>query len=109
MNQKLLYGSIPMLILSVLRNKDMYGYEIIQTLELRAENHFSLKEGTLYPLLHKMEKSKFIKSYTELDGRRQRKYYKITNTGMKELETSKKEWETYTSLVSGIIKYAQNI
>jgi len=94
-----------MLILSVLRNKDMYGYEIIQTLEVRAENHFSLKEGTLYPLLHKMESNKHIKSYTESSGGRKRKYYKITNTGMKELASSKEEWETYTNFVSGVIKY----
>ncbi len=105
MNQKLLYGSISMLILSVIKNKDMYGYEIVQTLELRAENHFKLKEGTLYPLLHKMESSKYIKSYLETKSGRQRKYYKITRTGMKELETSKEEWKTYTNFVNGIIEY----
>ena len=48
-------GSTPMLLLKLLSEKDMYGYEIIDTLRARSQNVFEMKAGTLYPLLHSLE------------------------------------------------------
>ena len=51
-NKELVKGSTSMLVLGVLEEKEMYGYQIIKELEQRSETVFSLKEGTLYPILH---------------------------------------------------------
>ena len=61
------------------------------------------KEGTLYPILHSFEANGYVKSYTvEADGRK-RKYYKITQKGIKVLAEVKAEWENYTSAVRKVI------
>ena len=52
-----------MMILRLLTEKDMYGYEMIDTLKKRSENVFELKAGTLYPLLHGLEEKQFVTSY----------------------------------------------
>ena len=56
-------GNISMLLLQLLSEKDMYGYEMIEELEKRSEYVFSLKAGTMYPLLHAMESKKHLVSY----------------------------------------------
>ena len=54
-DKSLVSGSMSMLILRLLSDKDMYGYEMIDSLRKRSENVFELKAGTLYPLLHSLE------------------------------------------------------
>ena len=56
-DKTLLSGSTAMLLLKLLSEKDMYGYEMIETLRQRSQNVFELKAGTLYPLLHQMEET----------------------------------------------------
>ena len=53
-------GSTAMLVLAVLKDQELYGYRIIEELAARSQNVFQLKEGTLYPLLHAMEKEKLL-------------------------------------------------
>mgnify|MGYP000125693626 CR=1 FL=1 len=60
-NKELVKGSTSMLVLGVLEEKEMYGYQIIKELEQRSETVFSLKEGTLYPILHVLEQDGFWK------------------------------------------------
>ena len=62
-DKSLVSGSTMMLILKLLEEKDMYGYEMIETLREKSENVFELKAGTLYPLLHGLEEKEFVKSY----------------------------------------------
>ena len=61
-DRSLVSGSMGMLILRLLSEKDMYGYEMIDTLKKRSENVFELKAGTLYPLLHGLEEKQFLNS-----------------------------------------------
>ena len=56
--KSLLSGSTPMLVLSLLKDGDKYGYEMVETLARRSDDTFQLKEGTLYPLLHALEKER---------------------------------------------------
>lgn len=94
-NKGLLGGSTPLLLLSLLINQDCYGYEIIKLLEERSDNTFSFKEGTLYPVLHKLENEGYIRSYyREKDGR-QRRYYTITDRGIKQLAEEKEQWKRF--------------
>lgn len=63
MEKSLLSGSNAMLLLRLLEEKDMYGYEMIDQLRQKSDNVFELKVGTLYPLLHSLEKSGCLTSY----------------------------------------------
>ena len=92
-----------MLVLSVLEKEELYGYMIIKRIAEKSDDTFMFKEGTLYPILHNFEANGYVKSYTvEADGRK-RKYYKITQKGIKVLAEVKAEWENYTSAVRKVI------
>lgn len=105
-SKELLKGSTGTLVLSVLEKQDMYGYRIIRELEIRSENAFEMSEGTLYPILHALEKEKYLESYwQEVDGRN-RKYYHITKKGKKELTAKKEEWQSFSSSVTKVLNYA---
>lgn len=95
-----------MMVLSVIKSEDMYGYRIIRELETRSENAFSLKEGTLYPILHALEKEKLVESYWVTADGRKRKYYHITKKGAKRLTEKKKEFEEFSISVSKVLNYA---
>ena len=76
-NSELIKGSTDMLVLSLLEEKTMYGYEIIKEMENKSEGIFELKEGTLYPLLHKLEDEGLLESqWGSGEGKRKRKYYR---------------------------------
>jgi len=99
-SKELAKGSTGLLVLSVISKTDMYGYQIIKTLEVMSENVFSLNEGTLYPILHSLEKEGSLESYwCEADGRK-RKYYKITES---ELADKKREWQSFSGAVSKVL------
>ncbi|MDM8294402.1 MAG: PadR family transcriptional regulator [Enterocloster aldenensis] len=96
-------GNISMLLLQLLSEKDMYGYEMIEELEKRSEYVFSLKAGTMYPLLHAMESKKHLVSYEKEAQGKVRRYYTITKQGRAELLKKKEAWETYAKAVGQVI------
>lgn len=105
MNKELLKGTTPLLILQLLSEGDKYGYQLTKEIEIRSENLFTFKEGTLYPILHSLENDKMIESYWEsTDSARKRKYYKITKQGNKLLSNKVKEWNEYSNGVKRVIK-----
>lgn len=101
--KELTKGSSAMLVLSVLEKEELYGYMIIKRIAERSENAFNFKEGTLYPILHNFEAVGYVKSYTVNTEGRMRKYYKITDKGIKALNDSKEEWNAYTAAVRKVI------
>lgn len=103
MDSRLLWGTVEMLILEVVSHGPTYGYEISQTVCGRSQGYFELKEGSLYPALHRLERQKLLSSFwREIDGRR-RKYYKLTTSGQKTLAGRKQEWRAFSSGVEGIL------
>ena len=78
LDKSLLSGSTTLLLLQLLSEREMYGYEMIETLRDRSQNVFELKAGTLYPLLHGLEEKGFLESYEKEAGGKTRKYYRIT-------------------------------
>jgi PadR family transcriptional regulator PadR len=103
-SKELAKGSTPLLVLSLLFKGDMYGYQIIKEMEVRSEFVFSLKEGTLYPILHAMEKEGMLNSYWLDNGKaRKRKYYQITKKGIKLFEKDKEAWAAYSTAVNKVI------
>lgn len=89
-SKELLKGSTTMLVLDLLKNENMYGYEMIKKLKEKSENVFELKEGTLYPILHGLEEKGLILSYWDETSSKKRKYYAITDKGKKQLKEKKK-------------------
>ena len=103
LDKALLTGSTTMLILKLLEDKDMYGYQMIEELANRSDDTFTLKAGTLYPILHGLEKDEMVSSYdSTLDGRT-RKHYHLTNKGKKLLTDKRHEWNAYTKAVNKVL------
>ena len=101
--KSLMSGSLTMLLLRLLDEKDMYDYEMIETLRSRSNNVFELKAGTLYPLLHGMEEKKMLVAYEHEYAGKTRKYYSITKEGKAILEQKKNEWNEYQSAVTNVL------
>ena len=102
-DKTLVSGSMSMLILKLLSEKDLYGYEMIDTLRKRSENVFELKAGTLYPLLHSLEDKNFLTGYEQDASGKVRKYYRITREGKRFLEKKQKEWSEYARAVTNVL------
>ena len=102
-DKTLISGSMSMLILRLLSEKDMYGYEMIDTLRKRSENVFELKAGTLYPLLHSLEDKEYLTSYEQETSGKVRKYYHLTRKGHSFLEKKREEWEEYARAVAHVL------
>ena len=102
--KSLLSGSTPLLVLSLLKDEDMYGYQMTEELARRSDDTFNLKEGTLYPLLHTMEKEGYIKSYIQqTPNGRERKYYHLTKDGRAYLEMKTEQWHLFSQKVDAVI------
>lgn len=102
-DKSLIQGSLTMLILRLLEERDMYGYEMIDTLRGRSENVFELKAGSLYPLLHSLEAKELVTVYEDDKTGKVRKYYHITGKGKKFLKEKKDEWNQYASAVTNVL------
>ncbi|CAH1215349.1 hypothetical protein PAECIP111893_03932 [Paenibacillus plantiphilus] len=102
-NKELLKGSTVIMILTLLDRKEMYGYEMIKEIERQSEGVFSLKEGTLYPILHMLEAESWVEaSWSEHEGRK-RKYYVITDKGRGHLKDKKQEWTLFRGALERVI------
>ncbi|WP_295616987.1 helix-turn-helix transcriptional regulator [uncultured Intestinimonas sp.] len=97
-------GGTEMLLLSLLSRKEMYGYEMIATLREQSDHVFDLKAGTLYPLLHGLEREGWVTSRDEAAKNRARRYYAITPAGRAALEEQKARWDAYAAGVRGVLE-----
>lgn len=103
-DKSLISGSTTMLILKLLDSKDMYGYQMIEELHKQSNETFTLKAGTLYPILHGLENQGMVESYDHnADSLRIRKYYHITKKGKTLLKEKEDEWKNYTSAVNHVL------
>ena len=94
-----------LLVLSLLSGEDMYGYQMIVELGRRSTRTFEMKEGTLYPVLHGLEKDGYVEAYQqEAPTGRVRKYYHLTRKGGAALKTEEKAWETYSGAVNAVLR-----
>lgn len=99
----ILSGSGAMLILRLLEEKDMYGYEMIESLAGRSNHIFDLKAGTLYPLLHGLEEQGCLESYERNEGGKLRRYYSLTKKGGQMLKEKKEEWVRCSGIINEIL------
>ena len=105
----LMAGSSTLLVLSLLDKEYMYGYQMIEELSRRSNNTFQMQEGTLYPILHGLEKGKYLTSYQQqAPTGRMRKYYRLTRRGRELLEEKKAEWEAFRQGVGDVLSGGAN-
>jgi PadR family transcriptional regulator PadR len=102
-SKELMKGSTVILILTLLDRKDMYGYEMTKEMEKHSDGVFTLKEGTLYPILHSLESEGFVESYWDEKDGRKRKYYRLTKQGNGELKVKKQEWSLFRNTVDRVL------
>lgn len=103
----ILKGNTALLVLSLIESRDMYGYEIIKELKRKSENVFELQEGSLYPVLHTLEEQRLVTSYYgETESARKRRYYSITDKGIRELTEMKKDFAVFTNAASRVLGFA---
>jgi PadR family transcriptional regulator PadR len=96
-------GSTDFVILSLLARRPMYGYEISQQLEQRGNGYFEMKEGLLYPALHRMQEKGWLSTdWQVVDGRR-RKYYALTRLGLEILGEQTAEWKAFLEQLRALL------
>jgi len=98
-------GSMATLVLTVLRDGPLHGYQLAREIERRSEGYFDCKEGTLYPALHKLEREGFLQSEWQSAGeQRRRKYYVLTAAGQHYLDAAVAEWRTFATRLLAMIE-----
>lgn len=101
---QLLKGTIPLLSLRLLAEADLYGYQLIKTLEQLTSGVFRFSEGTLYPVLHTLERDGMLRAYWQVaESGRKRKYYTITDRGRRQLRNRTAEWRTFVGAVDAVL------
>ena len=103
-DREFLTGTVGVLILALLTERPMYGYEILQEAERRSAQQFHMKEGTLYPALHQMERAGLlVASWREGETGRARKYYSLTPKGRRHAQSKRAQWEAISAAMRLIL------
>ena len=101
----LVKGSSESLLLTLIGQQPMYGYQLIKELETRSQGYFKFKEGTLYPALHRLEHSGLIEGkWQMLPSSRHRRYYYITAKGERVLAVKMSQWQDFLKAMNLVIQ-----
>jgi len=101
--RELLRGSLDLMVLSVLAGGKKYGYLIQKQLRETSDQRVDLQAGTLYPILHKLEDDKLIKSSWDEETGRKRKWYELTAAGRRRLSAQAAEWLDYAECIRRLL------
>ena len=99
-------GSLDLMILSVLAEDSLYGYLIQQQLDQVSGGRVQVQEGTLYPVLHRLEAAKLVRARWDDSAGRRRKWYDITAAGRKRLTHQAVQWNEYAEILSQLLEPA---
>jgi PadR family transcriptional regulator PadR len=103
-DREFLTGTVGVLLLGLLTEREMYGYEMLQEAERRSARTFQLKEGTLYPALHQMERAGLLKAtWRESAAGRARKYYSLTSKGRRQAASKRRQWASISTAMRAIL------
>ena len=102
--QEMLKGNTETLLLALLENEAMYGYQIAKEVDQRSSGYFAFKEGTLYPALHRLERANLIEGrWEDTPNNVRRRYYIITVKGQKALSDRLSEWQQFSLAMNSIM------
>lgn len=96
-------GVPELLVLQLLREREMYGYEIIQSIRLRSDEVFRFGEGVIYPLLHSLQKRRLVAIRRVKVQGRPRVYYRLTSSGKKKLANRISDWNRVSGAIHNIL------
>ena len=100
-SKELIGASAELLVLGVIAKEPSYGYQVVKRLNDESDGLLAWQEGTIYPILHKLEKAEFVRAqWQDADTGRQRKYYYITATGRKRLSRGAEDFAAVNTLVA---------
>jgi len=104
-NKELKRGTLEMILLRLISERQMYGYELASTLEKKGGSLFRIKEGTLYPILYRLEKAGYIESRWEtLERGVPRKYYRLTEAGTNYMQARLAEWKEFIAAIDRLLE-----
>jgi transcriptional regulator len=103
---EVLKGHLDMLVLAVVRSGASHGYAIIEELRRLSDGVFELPEGTIYPVLHRLEEKGLLASRWVEEGRRRRRY-SLTAAGRKALGEQRESWSAFSRAVSAVLASAR--
>lgn len=104
-SKTLVAASTKPLVLTILKSGENYGYQIIQSVRCISGGHLEWSEPMLYPLLQRMERDGLVKSRWKItDKKRLRKYYRLTEKGLKEQENEKEQWFLISKIFSRLLE-----
>jgi PadR family transcriptional regulator PadR len=102
-SKELLKGAADTMVLSAFTSGERYGYQILKDLERSSGGFFQLKEGTLYPILHRLEKQGLLAARWEtMPNGSERRYYRLTARGSSVLDEKLTEWQTFVRAVGRV-------
>ena len=103
-NRELLKGSIDLVLLAILERGPLYGYQIVKEVKAASQDVLLLKEGSLYPALHRLEKAGLVTSFWQAreDGA-PRRYYQLTHAGVEAVTARRSEWKIFTTAIERVL------
>ena len=101
--RELLKGVAPVVVLEILSRGKMYGYEITQRVKILSDERILLKEGSLYPALHKLKADGLVQTEKETINNRVRKYYSLTDNGQKLTQAKVSELYHFMATIQNIL------
>lgn len=102
-SKELLKGAADTLVLSTFSDGEKYGYQVVKDLERRSEGFFAFKEGTLYPILHRLERQGLLQArWQTMPNGSERRYYSLTARGHRALADKLDEWQTFVQAVGRV-------
>ena len=102
--QEMLKGNTDTLLLALLELEPMYGYQIVKEVEQRSSGYFALKEGTLYPALHRLERANLVEGrWQDTATNVRRRYYQITAKGRQALTDRLTEWQRFSRAMNSVM------
>ena len=98
-------GSMATIILTILRDGPLHGYQLAREIERRSEGYFDCKEGTLYPALHKLEQEGWVSSeWRPSENNRRAKFYSLTRAGRKQLRIEATNWDRLATAITALVR-----
>ena len=105
MSRELKRGTIELVLLTLLEERERYGYEIVAVIEERSGGRLEVRDGTLYPVLYRLEEAGFVEPRWETQDRGvPRKYYRITDGGKEESMRLRAEWREFAAALTAILE-----
>lgn len=103
--KELLQGTLDLLILKSLSTASLHGWDIAKRIALVSKDRLSLKQGSLYPALHRLEGRAWVEAeWGVSDAGRSAKFYKLTDTGRQQLETETEHWKSFAAAMASVLR-----